>query len=344
MVRSAALSRYPELALSLGLDPARLLARVGLSLRVLEDPDCLIAASAVCRLLEDSAAAAGVEDFGLRLSENRGVWVLGPLGMVIREEATVRDALSSLERYIALHSEAMQMQVDEDDGLALVRCTLVVESAGRTRQADEMSVGTTHRIMRELIGAHWRPRWVCFAHDAPGHTARHAAHFGAPVEFGAGFTGIVCTAKDLEAVPPTANARTARYARDYVEQLQARADPAVAAQVKRLVHSLLSTGRCSIDCLATQLGVDRRTIHRRLAREGATYTGLVDEVRAELAAQHLSNGSSRAVADIAGLLGFSLQSSFAHWFSRRFGCSPSAWRAAHGAAADRAQADLAPSL
>src|SRR5262245_16718259 len=115
MVRSATLSRYPELARSLGLDPARLLARVGLSVSALEDPDRPIEASAVCRLLESSAAAAGTEDFGLRLSENRGIWILGPLGLVISDEATVREALRSMERYIGLHSEALQWQIEEDD-------------------------------------------------------------------------------------------------------------------------------------------------------------------------------------------------------------------------------------
>jgi len=334
MVRSATLSRYPELARSLGLDPARLLARVGLSVSAIEDPDRPVEVGAVCRLLESSAAAAGIDDFGLRLSENRGIWILGPLGLVISDEATVGEALRSMERYVSLHSEALQWHIDEEGDLVLMRCNLVVQSTRRTRQANEMIIGSTYLIVRELIGPHWRARRVCFTHDAPRSAARHVAHFGTRVEFGASFTGIVCTPRDLESVPPGANAQTARHARNYVELLLARTDPATAAQVRRLVRSLLSTGRCSIDTIATQLGVDRRTIHRRLLREGVTYTDLVNEVRAELAVVHLSNGSGRPVADIAGLLGFSLQSAFAHWFSRRFGCSPSAWRTAHSTGAD----------
>lgn len=331
-VRSATLSRYREVASSLGLDPMRMLARVGVPPACLEDADSMIAASAACRLLEDSALAAGIEDFGLRMSEERGVSILGPLGLVIREEATIRDALHSMVRYMSLHSEALQMEVEESSGVVVIRTSLALESPRPTRQADEMIVGSLFLILRELIGPDWRPRRVCFAHGAPRSLASYRRRFGPIVEFGADFTGITLAPKDLDAVPPAANAQTARYARQYVELLLAQTDRTMTGQVGRLVRSLLSTGRCSVDRIADQLGVDRRTIHRRLAREGGTYRGLVDDVRADLA-MHYLNTTGRPVTEIAELLGFSLHSAFSHWFRRRFGCNASAWRAANASSA-----------
>jgi len=72
------------------------------------------------------------------------------------------------------------------------------------------------------------------------------------------------------------------------------------------------------------LHVDRRTLHRRLALEGLTFSGLLDQVRAELARRHLRE-SDRPLREVAELLGFSRPSSFSHWFGRQFGCSALQW-------------------
>src|SRR5271170_7439010 len=71
LVRSASLTDYLEVARSVGLNPSRLLAGVGLSRRCLRNPDFKVPEDAVRELLESSAAAAGVEDFGLRMAERR---------------------------------------------------------------------------------------------------------------------------------------------------------------------------------------------------------------------------------------------------------------------------------
>ena len=64
--------------------------------------------------------------------------------------------------------------------------------------------------------------------------------------------------------------------------------------------TLLGEGTCTIDRAAQHLGVDRRTIHRRLAKEGQTFSSIVDAVRRELAQRYLAD--NRSLADIAMLL------------------------------------------
>ena len=39
---------------------------------------------------------------------------------------------------------------------------------------------------------------------------------------------------------------------------------------------MLPLGRCSVEKVAQHLGVDRRTVHRHLARRGETFSSLVD--------------------------------------------------------------------
>ena len=75
-VRCATLDGYVGLARACGLDPARVMAGVGLDVADLAVPEKWIPAADVARLLERSAALSGLEDFGLRLAGLRLAAVL----------------------------------------------------------------------------------------------------------------------------------------------------------------------------------------------------------------------------------------------------------------------------
>jgi AraC-like DNA-binding protein len=334
LVRSAALSRYAEVARSVGLDPLQMLAAVGIPRSCLDVSDSLISVDAASRLLELSATASGTDDFGLRMSEGRHLSILGPLGMAVRDSATLRNALDSMVRYMTLHSEAAIIDIEEMGSTVVIRVSLMGDPTGSNRQADEMVLGSLYQIVRELMGPAWRARRICFSHAAPKHMASHLRVFGGSVDFGCDFNGIVCELKDMEAMPPAAKPEMAQYAHEYLDALLARAPQSMMAEkVRRMLFSLIPTGRCSVDQVASHLGVDRRTIHRKLMQEGTSFSEILDEVRAGLAVQYLGQ-SERTVGAIAELLGFSMQSGFNHWFRTHFGCSPSAWRASAAQQAD----------
>jgi AraC-like DNA-binding protein len=101
---------------------------------------------------------------------------------------------------------------------------------------------------------------------------------------------------------------------------------------RECIYVTLPTGLCSADRVAKHLGVDRRTLHRHLAREGETFTSLLEAARGELLTRYIGN-RDRPLVSVAELLGFSALSAFSRWFRSRFGCSVSEWRASNGAAA-----------
>ena len=97
LVRAGTLAGYVEFARSLRLDAAALLRGVGLHRFDLSDVDAFIPASAVTELLERSAVAAGIEDFGLRLATIRNLAHIGPVGLLVREEPTIGHAIRAAE-------------------------------------------------------------------------------------------------------------------------------------------------------------------------------------------------------------------------------------------------------
>jgi AraC-like DNA-binding protein len=324
LIRSACLSSYPEVARSLGLQPLQMLAAAGIDRRCLDDPDIKMPAGALGRLLEASARAAHAEDFGLRLAETRSLAVLGPVGLLVCQEPTVRGALQALTRYVCLHNEALVIRVEELGDDAVISVELHLARPAPVRQGVELAVGVLYRMLRPLLGPGWRPL-VCFTHDPPADRTTHRRIFGTRVEFGRDFNGIVCPCRDLDHAVPSADPTLARYARLQLEAMLARPNATMADKVRELVRLQLPSGRCTIEHVARQLDVDRRTLHRKLAAEGHTFSGILESVRTEIATRILQS-SEWPLAGVADLLGFSDLSAFSRWFRTRFGQSPSAWR------------------
>jgi len=326
LLRSASLTNYVDVARSVGLDPFALLrsARIGRS--ALLDPDIRIPAEAVSRLLEASAHAAGVEDFGLRMAQTRELSNLGPLAIAVREEPTLRRALDSIARYLRLHNEAIAMRIEEANGLVVIRQEALVGVGGSSRQSAELVVGVLYRVLKLFLGPRWKPRSVCFTHSPPASTAMHLRVFGMPVLFNQEFDAIICPASDLEAPLPSHDPAMAQQIRRHLETLLAQSDSSMSETVKRLVLLLLPSGACSIERVAEHLGIDARTVQRRLASEGESYTAILDGMRANLAIRYIGN-RGRPLSEVATLLGFSSLSTFSRWFGGYFGCSVSKWRA-----------------
>ena len=80
-----------------------------------------------------------------------------------------------------------------------------------------------------------------------------------------------------------------------------------------------------IDCVAQAARCSVRTLQRRLREAGLTYSGLLDEVRLEIAAQMLAEAGKRVI-DIALDLGYSDQANFTRAFRRWAGVPPSEYR------------------
>jgi AraC-like DNA-binding protein len=118
----------------------------------------------------------------------------------------------------------------------------------------------------------------------------------------------------------------ARYIKQYLELIGGRTNTTTNDTVREFVWMLLPTGNCSIERIAEHMGVDRRTIHRRLRNEGTTFSSIVEDVRTEIVGRYLED-PNRPLYLIAQMLGFSALSALSRWFQDRYGCTASQWRA-----------------
>ena len=321
LVRAASLTNYSEVALAGGLDPARMLLDAGLSPTVLREPDLMIPVKRVGQLLQESAIKSGNESFGLCMAELRKLSNLGAVGMLIRDQPTLRDSLEVLLRYQVLLNGSMSLMIEERAGVVVLRQDV---KAGKprqpTRQRIELALGVMLRLMRQFLGAGWQPRRVCFAHPAPRDAGVHHRLFGHCVEFDSDFNGIVCAKADLDARNPSADPAMARYAQQLLDASAKPQMPGMPLDVRRTILLLLPSGRCTIEQVAEHLGMACRRVQRGLAEQGQSFSSMVGEIRKELATRHVVE-SDRPLTEVALLLGFSAPSAFSRWYQAQFGCS-----------------------
>jgi AraC-like DNA-binding protein len=330
LVRAAALTNYSEVARAAGLDPVRMLFDAGLSPSVLREPDLMIPVERVGRLLQASATMSGNESFGLCMAESRLLSNLGAVGLLIRDQATLRDSLGMLMRYQAMLNGALSLAVEECGGLVIIREAVMAGNAHQpTRQRVELALGVMVRLIRQLLKPDWEPRRVCFEHPAPRDLSTHQRFFGPHVEFDYDFNCIICAKADLDARNPSADPAMVRYAQQLIDASPMSQQATMLEDVRRTILLLLPSGRCSIEQVAEHLGVVCRTVQRRLAEQGHSFSSIINDIRTELAMRHVLE-SDRPLTEVATLLGFSAPSGFSRWYHAQFGCSPRESRAARG--------------
>lgn len=326
LVRAACLTNYTEVARASALDPARMLLDAGLSPAVLANPDLMIPVECVGKLLHTSAVMSGDESFGLRMAESRLLSNLGAVGLLIRDQPTLRDALDMLIHYQPLLNDALSLAIENCGELVIIREAVVAGHLHQpTRQRIELALGVMVRLIRQVFKADWQPRRVCLEHPAPRDLGTHLRFFGPCVEFERDFNAIICAKADLEARNPTADPAMVRYSRQLLDaSTVSRAS--VLEVVRRTILLILPIGGCTIQQVAAHLGMEYRTVQRRLAEQGQSFSSILNEVRKELTIRHVMEGH-RPLTEVANLLGFSAPSAFSRWHHAQFGCSAKESRA-----------------
>jgi AraC-like DNA-binding protein len=322
--RSALLLAFADAAKSLGLDPYHMLRRAGLPVAALDHPDYQIPADRVQALLADSARSANSEEFGLLVGRAFRLSMKGPLGLLMREQANVRDAVEVLQRYLRYQNDYVEIRTEPLGGGLMIVPELISARTRASRQMIDLTVSMYVQVFRGLLGEGWMPARVALARPQPTDPAPYQSQLGA-VEFGASFSGFLMTGRDLATSMGRSDPEMAREIARYIEASAAPQGARASETVASLILRLLPDGDCNIDRVAQHLGVDRRTVHRRLAAEGKSFTQLLETARRDVATWQLSHGD-QPLGEVTALVGFSSLSTFSRWFRAAYGMQPSEFR------------------
>jgi hypothetical protein len=184
---------------------------------MLVDPEQRIPLAAALQLLEESAEASGLADFGLRMAQARRLSDLGALGLLLTHLSSLRAVLQTLIHSRQLVGGTLALAMVETGKSTAIREELVGPAAARSRQATELVLGVLFRLCATLPGQRWNTQSVNFRHAAPADIHRHRQLFNCRLKFGSEFNGIVCATADLDGPNPLADPVLAAYARRLVD-------------------------------------------------------------------------------------------------------------------------------
>lgn len=327
LVRTASLTKYSQIARSIGIDPVRTLREAGVDPSCLTMPDLRIPEASLARVFEVSAHE-GASSLGVRIGEAWKMADFGALSLFLQHQPTLRAVLAQIESYRHLLSDSVAVHVEEIDDVAVLHVPLLTGRPHPGPEMVELAVGAVFSLVRSVLGQHYAPRSVHFTHSAPAHLEVHRRFFGQRIEFDSECDGIVIARRDLDHANPLADAHLAHYARELLDLQPRYQQESLADNVRRTLHILLPRGQGAIEPVSARLGLTPRTLQRQLEQTGMRFSALLDEVRASLAIRYLTQ-PRHSVSDVADLLGFSELSAFSRWFSSEFGKAPSHWRSAH---------------
>jgi len=312
-----------------GVDPHAFFVAAGLPIGAFDHPDNVVPFASLCRLLHIIANGTGLVDIGVRTCVHTGLRSLGTVGYLAAHARTVGEALVSLKTFLHLHDEgATPFVIVEHDTAVLGYEVLEPGLPG----ADQIAFGAlaiAANLLREICGPTLRLREVTFAFRAPSDLSAFRAHFAAPMHFNRDRNGVAFDASFLERPIASADAILRDLLTSQVREKDRAGSGDVAKdRIRRVMRTLLASGRAGQSEVASAFGMSRRTLARRIEESGTTFRALLDESRFD-AARGLLEASSASFGDIASKLGYADATAFARAFRRWSGSSPAAWRRTH---------------
>jgi len=330
VVRGIALSNYPRLVRELGGDPAELLRDAGIRLQDVGKYDVFLAFGRAGAAIESAAIATATPDFGRRLAQRQGIEILGPVGVAARTAATVADALSIFETFLAAYSPAISAVIKPLDNRArsFFELSFTAEGVRHFAQSIELTLGVTLGVLRLLIGAGYTPVNVHVPHAALTTEDDYRTYFGCPARFSAATAGFTLLSADLSRPlndDQLAHESVVRYLTMITER-----DASIGQSVRTMVRQLLPTGTVTLPLIAAQLNLHPKTLQRRLSDDDTTFEGLVDEVR-RTTAEHYLLDTTMTLSHLTRELGYAEQSVLTRSCRRWFGTGPASYRRAASA-------------
>ena len=308
------------------LDSARLFAEAGLDLAALDDPNARYPVAATTRLWQLAVQASGDDDFGLTVARHVSQTTFHALGYSLAASSTLKEAFDRLLRYFRIVTDAAELSVEETPDEYRLRLHVDPARAVIAPQAMDAFAYLMLRLCRGLYRRDFSPLRVSLMREAPRNLFAFERAFRAPLQFGAR-ENLLCFARaPLELRLEGANPELARQNDEIVLRYLARHErDDLVARVRGLLAERLPSGVPGEEAVAAALHLSSRSLQRKLADEGSSYTQLLTETRQELARSYLADPRS-SISEIAYLLGFSDTSRFTRAFMRWVGVSPSDYR------------------
>jgi len=307
------------------------LKEVGLRRSDLADSESRLPYASVIGLIERAATLTGDDCFGLRLGASRDTRERGLLGFLALNSPTLMDAIANLQRYSKIARESEDIEVERQGGRVALRFRETDPALRGLRHNSDYIASSLVRICRDLTRKHVSPLRVEFICAQPNTRLAHGDILGCPVRFQAEWDAVIL-AEEVTRLPVLgADDKLLQVlesaCRRIVGPSSVKQD--LVCRVRELIADSLPKGTANIEAIASALVMSVKTLERRLAEHGCTFTELLDGARYQ-AVRHYLEETDLRLAQIAYLAGYTEPAAVVRAFKRWTGKTPIQYREAHG--------------
>lgn len=308
---------------ALGLDTEALLNRIGLERATLNDPFAAVPNEAFAQLW----VAAFAQRPEATLPTRAGLAVpfneFGLLDHLVMSATTIGEGLHILNLFLWLVSTNMSLRFTHGRGDWVFVENSPRESSGSI--SEQWTLAVVYERFRTQIPP-FSIEEVHLAHAAADDARQFTELWGVPVHLGQRATGFRLSDGIWEQPNAQSNPHLKQTLRTVAEQVELKqiVEAPLVYAIRTRLPAALQNGAFSAQDIATELGLSKRTLQRRLSARNLSFKELLDIYRQEQA-MFLMQNRDQDLASIAYALGYNEQSSFNRAFRRWTGQSPTQW-------------------
>ena len=294
------------------------LKEVGLRRTDVTDPETRIPYASVVGLIERAATLLHDSSLGLRLGASHDARDSGLLGFVFLNSPTLIDALANLQRYFRVVGEGEDVELDRSGPNVVVRFRETDPGLRGLRHSSDYLAAALVRACRDMTGKRITPLRAEFTHSQPATTVKYAEYLGCPVRFRSDWDALVYSPEVMHLPTVSADTKLQQVlegaCRKVLGPTPKKRD--LVHDVRELVIERLAKGAVQFDDVAGVMNMSSKTLERRLAEHGVTYSKLLEDIRRDLTKRYLAETDFR-LEQIAYLVGYSeplvLARAFRRW-------------------------------
>ena len=281
-----------------------------------------------CRLIERAASLVGDPSYGLHLGAFLDAREYGLLGFVALNSPTLMDAMINLQRYYKIVRETASLR----SNASALRWRSDFREADPAlrglRHNSDFIVATLVRGCRDLTRQAISPIRVEFICEEPAETVEYADILGCPVKFEAEWTSLIYAEEATRLPVQGADAKLLPILELACQQDSRAETPKVqdlVREVRQLIVERLPTGSANIDAIADELKMSSKTLERRLAERGQSFSALLDATRCKTVKHYLEETDMR-LSQVAYMAGYTEPAALVRAFKRWTGATPMKFR------------------
>ncbi len=293
------------------------------------DPDARIPRIKLLALWREICQRINDPLLGLKLGSAFRARDLGLVGYIMAASGTLDIALRSLVRYSRIIADDVQFAIHPHGATLDLEVSAPVDLSALEHPIISR-IASVFAVMREITESDLRPVALRLPQPAPPDPAPYHNFFRTKVRFAAGGPVLTLRTGDLDLPIPSADIALGHYLEDYASKIldSFPSDESLVHRIRRLLMIRLASGDPGIGGIASALGLNARTLQRRLREQGTNYRALCDSFRRATARQLLADPRI-SIKEISFLLGYQDLGAFYRAFRRWESDSPMDYRKKH---------------